>query len=80
MKTNKGENLWKFFKKLSGTQDIWEIRIEIESNIFRILGFFDGPSLFIAALGFQKKSQKTPEKEIHTVEERMKSYYRRKPQ
>lgn len=68
----------KFFKKMSGTNDIWEIRIEHESNIFRILGFFDGPIFFVAGHGFQKKSAKTPPKEIQTVEARKRSYFERK--
>jgi phage-related protein len=68
----------KFFKKMPGTDDIWEIRVEFESNIFRILGFFDGTVLFIAAHVFQKKSQRIPEQEILTAENRKKEYFRRK--
>jgi len=68
----------KFFKKMTGTDDIWEIRIEFESNIFRVLGFFDGPVLFIAAHVFQKKSQRIPEQEVLTADNRKKEYFRRK--
>lgn len=68
----------RFFKKMIGTEDIWEIRIEYESNIFRILGFFDGAIFFIAAHVFQKKSQKVPAQEIHIAEERKREYFRRK--
>jgi phage-related protein len=68
----------KFFKKMIGTEDIWEIRIEYESNIFRILGFFDGAIFFIAAHAFQKKSQKAPVQEIRIAEERKREYFRRK--
>lgn len=33
----------KFFKKMIGTEDIWEIRVQYYSNIFRILGFLMAP-------------------------------------
>lgn len=29
----------KFFKKMTGTDDLWEIRVQSGSNIYRILGF-----------------------------------------
>ena len=68
----------KFFQKMTGTDGIWEIRVEYESNIFRILGFFDGAVFFVAAHAFQKKTKKTPPKEIKTAEDRKKDYFRRK--
>ncbi len=34
----------KYFKKLVNTDEIWEIRIKSGKDIFRLLGFFDGPS------------------------------------
>ena len=48
----------KFFKKLKGTDEIWEIRVQYGSDIFRILGFFDGTKLVILNYAFAKKSQK----------------------
>ena len=30
----------KFFKKLMNTDDIWEIRVDVGKNTFRLLGFF----------------------------------------
>ena len=36
-----------YFKKLTNTDDIWEVRISIGGNIFRILGFWDGPRLIV---------------------------------
>ncbi|MDD1762351.1 MAG: type II toxin-antitoxin system RelE/ParE family toxin [Methanothrix sp.] len=68
----------RFFKKMIGTEDIWEIRIEYDLNIFRILGFFDGAIFFVAAHAFQKKSQKVPMQEIRIAEERKREYFRRK--
>jgi hypothetical protein len=36
-----------FKKKLVNTDDIWEIRVRIGTDIFRLLGFFDGPKLIV---------------------------------
>ena len=68
----------KFFKKLQSTDDIWEVRVKIGSNIFRLLGFFDGSKLVVLSHAFQKKTQKTPKRAIKTAEERKKDYFRRK--
>jgi phage-related protein len=68
----------KYFKKLQGTDDLWEVRVQLGNNIFRIFGFLDGKDLVILNHGFTKKSQKTPQKEIATAEKRKKDYYYRK--
>ena len=67
-----------YLKKLVNTDGIWEIRVQVSGNIFRLLGFFDGDNLVVLNHGFQKKSQKTPSKEIKTAETRKKDYLRRK--
>lgn len=54
----------KFLKHLTDTDGLYEIRIEFESNIFRIFCCFDKGNLVILFNGFQKKTQKTPTKEI----------------
>lgn len=64
-----------YFKKLTNTDGIWEIRAQIDSNIFRILGFFENNN-FIATNGFAKKSQKTPSKEIALAEHRKREHKR----
>ena len=68
----------KYFKKLVNTQDLWEVRASAGSNIFRLIGFFDGPNIVVVAHGFQKKIQKTPKRAIKIAEERKKDYFRRK--
>ena len=65
----------KYFKKLKGTDDIWEIRVQQGNNIFRILGFFDGKDLIILNHAFGKKSQKIPQKEIAVAEKRKRDYF-----
>ncbi|WP_299285030.1 type II toxin-antitoxin system RelE/ParE family toxin [uncultured Mucilaginibacter sp.] len=54
----------KFLEHLTGTDGLYEIRIEFESNIYRIFCCFDKGYLVVLFNGFQKKSQKTPKKEI----------------
>ena len=68
----------KFFKKLKGTDDIWEVRVQQGNNIFRILGFFDGKDLVVLNHAFTKKSQKIPQKEIVVAEKRKHSYFKQK--
>ena len=66
-----------YFKKLSGTDDIWEIRVQHGNNIFRLLGFLDGEDLVLNH-AFTKKTQKTPKQEIRRAERRKQEYQRRK--
>jgi phage-related protein len=54
----------KFFEYMNGTDGLFEIRIEFESNIYRIFCCFDEGNLVVLFNGYQKKSQKTPKKEI----------------
>ena len=54
----------KYFKHLANTDGLYEIRVEIGSNIYRIFSFFDAGKLIIAINGFQKKTSKTPKSEI----------------
>lgn len=54
----------KFFEYMNGTDGLFQIRIEFESNIYRIFCCFDEGNLVVLFNGFQKKSQKTPQKEI----------------
>ncbi len=52
-----------YFKKLSDYK-LWEARIGLGGQTYRFLGFWDKGALIILTHGFEKKSQKTPEKEI----------------
>ena len=54
----------KFLDHMTGTDGLYEIRIEFESNIYWIFCCFDKGNLVVLFNGFQKKSQKTPKKEI----------------
>ncbi|MEO5356204.1 MAG: type II toxin-antitoxin system RelE/ParE family toxin [Nitrospirae bacterium YQR-1] len=57
-----------YFKKLTGTVDIWECRIAFGSNIYRILCFFADNSMVVLTNGFIKKSRKIPKSEIEKAE------------
>jgi len=53
-----------YLKHIENTNGLYEIRVQHGSNIVRIFCFFDQGQLVILANGFQKKTQKTPKKEI----------------
>lgn len=67
-----------YLKKLVNTENIWEVRVQSGSNIFRLLGFFDGDDLVVLNHGFQKKTQKTPMKAIRLAEQRRRDYLNRR--
>lgn len=66
-----------YLKKLVGTDDIWEVRVEFGNDTFRLLGFMDKGDLVILTNGFAKKSQKTPSAEIEIAEQRKKDHLNR---
>ncbi len=53
-----------YLKHIENADGLYEIRVQVGSDIFRIFCFFDKGKLVVLANGFQKKSQKTPSKEI----------------
>jgi phage-related protein len=53
-----------YLKHIENTEGLYEIRVQLGSDIFRIFCFFDRGQLVVLANGFQKKTQKTPKKEI----------------
>ncbi len=64
----------KFLKHIEGSKGIYEIRVEVGNNIYRIFCFFDEGQLVVLINGFQKKTQKTPKNEIELAE-RLKGEY-----
>ncbi|MCX6135444.1 MAG: type II toxin-antitoxin system RelE/ParE family toxin [Ignavibacteriales bacterium] len=67
-----------YLKKLAGTDQLWEIRIQGGGKSYRLLGFFDGPVLMVLTSGFVKKRQKTPRQEIELAQRRRNEYLERK--
>jgi len=54
----------KFFKHMKGYKGLYEVRVEVGNDIFRIFSFFDKGNLVVLGNGYQKKSQKSPKQEI----------------
>ena len=67
-----------YFKKLAGTEEIWECRIKSGSNSYRILGFFIDGSIIILTNGFKKKTRKIPKVQIEIAESFRNDYMKRK--
>lgn len=67
-----------YLKKLHGSDDIWECRIQFGSNIYRLFCFFGMGRVIVLTHGIVKKSQKTPKKEIKIAETYKNDYFRRK--
>lgn len=68
----------KFLKHIEGTDGLYEIRIEFESNIYRIFCSFDKGNLVVLFNAFQKKTQKAPKNEIDLALKLKKEYFNSK--
>jgi phage-related protein len=64
-----------YLKQITGTNGLYEARIQLGSDIWRVFCFFDKGRLVILLNGFQKKAQKTPKNEIEKALILMKEYY-----
>lgn len=69
----------KYLRYLEGTSGLYEIRVELKSNIYRVFCFFEKGSCVILCNGFQKKTQKPPKREIERAL-RIKSEYQNENQ
>ena len=68
----------KYFDHLTGTDGLFEMRIKVNSNIYRVFCCFDEGNLVILFNGFQKKTQKTPKSEIDKAAKLKKEYFEEK--
>jgi phage-related protein len=66
-----------YFKKLAGSEDMWECRIQFGSNAYRIFCFFLDNSVVLTH-GLVKKSQKTPAREIERAEVYRRDFFKRR--
>lgn len=64
-----------YLKMLVGTNGLFEARIQLATDIWRVFCFFDNGKLVILLNGFSKKTQKTPKNEIDKALQLMKKYY-----
>lgn len=67
-----------YLKYIEGTNGLFEVRVQLGSDIFSIFCCFDGNRLVVLFSGFQKKTQKTPTKEIERALRIMDEYYNEK--
>jgi phage-related protein len=65
----------KFLAPMTSYDGLFEIRIEYQSNIYRVFCCFDQGQLVILFNGFQKKTQKTPPKELNKAKKIMEDYF-----
>lgn len=70
----------KFFGPMTGYDGLFEVRIEFQSNIYRIFCCFDQGKLIVLFNDFQKKTQKTPKNEIEKAMRLKKEYFESKKQ
>lgn len=66
-----------YFKKLTGTDDIWECRIQLGSNAYRLFCFLVEGDVVVLTHGIMKKTQKTPKNEIEKAEAFRQDFLRR---
>ena len=67
-----------YLKFITGTKGLYEARISLASNIWRVFCFFDKGRLVILLNGFTKKTQKTPKREIDKALRLMNEYFNEK--
>ena len=65
----------KFLAPITGYDGLFEIKIEFESNIYRIFCCFDKGRLVVLFNAFQKKTQKTPKTEIEKAMKLKEEYF-----
>jgi phage-related protein len=68
----------KFLAPMSGYDGLYEVRVEYQSNIYRIFCCFDQGQLVVLFNGFQKKTQKTPKEMIDRAMRLKNEYFRTK--
>jgi phage-related protein len=67
-----------YLKSIIGTNGLYEARIQLGSDIWRVFCFFDKGRLVILLNGFVKKKQKTPKNEIEKANQLMIKYFKSK--
>lgn len=66
-----------YFKKLTGTEEIWECRVKTKSKTIRIFGFFANGGTLVLTHGYAKKSQRTDARQIKLAENYRRDYFSR---
>ena len=56
-----------YLKKLAGSEEIWEVRVQGSSQIYRVFSFFNRDDLWVLH-GYSKKGRRTEPREIRRAE------------
>ncbi len=64
-------------RKITGTDELWELRIKFSNNNHRVFYFQSINNVFVLLHAFHKKTQKTPKKEINLALKRINQYKQR---
>lgn len=64
-------------KKMKTKNDLWELRVKISTNNYRVFYFHHTQDRFVLLHGFLKKSQKTPKRHINIALDRKQRYLER---
>lgn len=64
-----------YLKSISNVKGLFELRIMLGTNCWRIFCFFDEGSIVVLLNGFVKKDQKTPMREIEKAKLLMYKYH-----
>ncbi len=54
----------KYFQHMTTTKGLYEIRVEVGNNIFRIFSFFDTGNLIVLLMVFRKNLKRHPNKKL----------------
>lgn len=80
-RTQNGEQ-GNWFKKLVGTDGIWEFRVDGPQHTYRLFAFWDKagpePTLIFCTHGLDKKTPKTPERDKQKAERMKREYFEQK--
>lgn len=68
----------RFLKSISSVKGLYEIRVEESGNIYRIFCCFDNEKIVVLFNAMQKKTMKTPKKEIDKAKKLMNKYFEQK--
>lgn len=68
----------KLLKHMTEYDRLYEVRVEVKSNIYRIFCCFDNNKLVVLFNAFQKKTQKTPQQEIDKAVRLKREYFKSK--
>jgi phage-related protein len=67
-----------YLKKWAGTEEIWELRMTLGSNTYRILCLFADHATVVLTHGFMKKSRTTPLSEASKAEAMRREFLERR--